>query len=94
MTRIDWKEAANLGFVLVDFPARKVAVFANQSGRIVIATEVDGEASFVDVEVDEAVRLVALVRDAIDDAVPVARKFDAEYAAFNAIENARHGKVS
>lgn len=94
MTRIDWKDAAERGFVLVDFPARKVAVFANQSGEVVIASEVDGEVSAVAVDVEEALRLVALVRDAIDDAVPVSRRLDAEFAAYNAIEDARQGKAA
>lgn len=94
MSGIDWMEAAERGFVLVNAPARKVAVFANQSGEVAIVSAVDGVEIVTPVDLDEALRLVALLRDAIDDAAPIARHMEAQYAAFNAIEDARIGKAS
>lgn len=91
MSGFDWTKAAELGFVVVNAPARKIAVFANQSGEIAIVSALDGVEVTTDVNLDEAVRLMALLGKAIGCAAPIASLNVAEYAAFKAIENARLG---
>ena len=88
-TKFDWVDAAQDGHVLLDYPARKVAVFANQSGEVVVVSEHDGVESVVALELEEALHMVAMLRDAIDDAAPISRRVGAEFAAFQLIQKAQ-----
>ena len=84
-----WQAARDAGFMLVDAPARKIAVFANTSGQVVLATSEDGERCVATVCADEIELLEGLLRQAKSSALEV----DAEYRAEHVIWRARTGGV-
>lgn len=56
-----WDDMRESGFILVDAPARKIAVFGNTSGQIVIAIEDDGSRVLTTVCLDELSDLQGLL---------------------------------
>lgn len=89
--KLNWGAAEDDGHVLVNMPGRKVAAFANTAGLVTLAVEVDGTQVAAEIDPQEAVRLVALLRDAIDDAMPIYGRSVAEFAAYEAISKAAGG---
>lgn len=82
-----WQAARDAGFMLVDAPARKIAVFANTSGQVVLATSEDGEQCVSTICADEIELLEGLLRQAKEAALEI----DAEYQAEHAIWCAKRG---
>lgn len=80
--QLNWEAAAADGHVLVNAPANRLAVFANTIGDVVLVAGDDESETVTTLDVQEAVRLVAMLRDAIDDAAPEARRVADECAAF------------
>lgn len=89
--KLNWAEAEEDGHVLVNFPARKVAAFANSLGWVTLVIEEDGQQVATALEPPEVFQLVALLRDAIDDAMPTYRRNVAEITAHEAISKAAGG---
>lgn len=80
--QLNWEAAAADGHVLVNAPANRLAVFANTIGDVVLVAGDDESETVTTLDVQEAVRLVAMLRDAIDDAALEARRVADECAAF------------
>lgn len=93
MSKFNWLEAAEAGLVLVNSPARKIACFANECGEVAMVIHEDGKQVVTAMSVEECLFMVAMLRDAIDTAAPIARRHSVELAAFNAIEDAREGRA-
>lgn len=86
--KLNWAEAEEDGHVLVNAPSRKLAVFANTMGWVTLVVEEGGQQAVAAMDPQEAVRLVALLRDAIDDAMPTYRRNVAEFEAHEAVQKA------
>lgn len=86
--KLNWDKAEQDGYVLVNAPARKLAVFANMTGWITLVVTHDKRQIVTELDPQEGVRLVALLRDAIDDAMPIYQNMVAELAAHDAIYKA------
>lgn len=82
-----WQKMRDAGFMLADAPARKIAVFANTSGQVVLAASEDGAQCVATVCVDEIELLEGLLRQAKAAALEV----DAEHRAEHAIWCAKRG---
>lgn len=83
MTKISkkfWQSMRTEGFIVLDAPTRKVAVFANQSGEVVLATQEDKRQCITTLTPVEVSGLVtALVRARIV-AKPIEAAIKADYA--------------
>lgn len=84
-----WQGMRDNEFILIDAPGQKLAVFPNDSGMVVIATEQDRATCMTTVEVDDIDALVSKLIDAKHTAVPVSRQLEAQYETHCAIENAK-----
>ena len=77
------------GFMVVDAPARKIAIFPNDSGEVVIAIQ-DGSATcFTELQAPEIAPAIVALMEADHVASPKAALMDAQYNAHCAIEKAR-----
>jgi hypothetical protein len=74
-----WQEMRNEGFILVDAPKRKIAVFPNTCGMLVIAAEDDGKC-IATIDVDEVDALIELLKSAKEVAAPIDADIQAKYA--------------
>lgn len=75
-------------FILVDLPARKLAVFANDSGQVVTAS-LEVERTHIGlIEPEEVARVVAALLAAQIDAQEVAKAIEPDYLAYEAISKA------
>lgn len=90
MKRIDfdWQQAHEDDVVVVNFPSRKLAIFANQSGHIGLIAEEDGDQLITEIDVDEAKRMVELLNEAIAIAEPTFREMIAEFITLEVIDKA------
>ncbi len=87
--KLNWADAEEDGHVLVNFPARKLAVFANTMGCVALVLEQDGQQTVTELEPQEALDFVAMLCAAINEAVPTYQRNVAEFAAFEAISKAK-----
>lgn len=91
MNHLLFDDLRNSGHVVVDFPGRKIAVFANDSGHVVLmCQEVDVEVCQL-VTPDEIGDLCAALMRAGKEAKPVSDAIDADFAAHTAIAKAQGG---
>ena len=79
-----WEDMRESGFIIVDAPARKIAVFGNTSGQIVIAIEDDGIRVLTTVCLDELSDLQGLLARAQESAFEIDIANQAEFAIWNA----------
>ncbi len=75
-----WQEMRENDFMLVDAPARKIAVFSNTSGMIVLAVEDDGQQVITEICFDEMSEFEALLASAKDTAMAITAQNEAEFA--------------
>ena len=75
-----WQEMRENDFMLVDAPARKIAVFSNTSGMIVLAVEDDGQQVITEICFDEMSEFEALLASAKDTAMAITAENEAEFA--------------
>ena len=88
VTETFWADMRDNGFMLVDFPARAIAVFPNESWQVVIASHSDAATSITVLERQE-VHSIALVLVAAAKAANVTgAAIDAEYGAHCVIQKA------
>lgn len=80
-TKLDWTAAAKEGHVVVDYPARKLAVFANTSGQVAIVAEDEGVQSVLCLEFDEALKAISAFAKAARIAADRTAEMFAEYEA-------------
>jgi hypothetical protein len=79
------------GFLVIDCPARQVAVFANISGQVVMHMQEDGQAFSQVIESNEVDQLCAALKRAACEAKPIADGIQAEYQTHVVIEAAKGG---
>lgn len=77
------------GRFVVDFNGRKVAIYPNEMGDVVLMVEEDGERVYTACSYDEIPALCAGLMLAAKEAKPTADRINAEYGAFHVIEKAR-----
>jgi len=81
-----WQEMRNEDFIVVDAKKRKIAVFPNTCGMVVLATLDDGNC-ITTIDVDEIDDLIRRLLAAKDVASPVDAELQALYAIHNAKES-------
>ena len=84
-----WQGMRDNEFILIDAPGQKLAVFANDSGMVVVAAEEMGSTCMTTLDVEDIDALVSKLIDAKHTAVPVSRQLEAQYETHCAIENAK-----
>lgn len=84
-----WTDMRKQGFVVIDFPARQVAVFPNDAGQVVVASQDDGTTSLSILEPDEVHSFVAAVLKAGTTAKAINVEMTAGDDAHCVIEKAR-----
>jgi hypothetical protein len=77
------------GRVVMDFPGRKLAVYPNTSGHVVLLSEMDGEGAYFEVLPEEVVALIAALQRAGAEALETGRELNAEYQTHLALEKAK-----
>ena len=77
------------GRVVVEFPGRKLAVYPNTSGQVVLLSEIDGEGAYFEVQPEEVVALIAALQRAGSEALVTGRQLNAEYQTHVALEKAK-----
>lgn len=83
-----WQDMRDNEFILVDAPARKLAVFANQSGEVVMASLEDGYTHITTIEPNEIGNLIAALNFAKGEAQLFLDAIEPEYQAHVAISKA------
>lgn len=89
MSAPNWSDLREDGRVIVDAPARKLAVYSNPVGHVVLLSVDDGQDTYTDICPDEIPALLAALHRAAAEAIQTDRVLTAEYAAFRAIEKAQ-----
>ena len=84
-----WDEMREQDFTLVTAPARKLAVFPNSCGMVVLVTEGEDEKCITEIDVSEIDEFIALLKAA----KLVAKQLDAEIQADYAIYRAKNGEA-
>lgn len=75
-----WQDMREEGLMLVDAPARKIAIFPNNSGQVVIASSEDGMQCIATICPDEFDALDALLQSAKQSAIEIDSGHHAEFA--------------
>lgn len=84
-----WAGAEEDGNLAANAPMRKVAICSNESGQVVIAGMDASDAFCIDLAPEEIDKAIALLTSHKQRAQRIAKRIDAEFATFNAIEKAR-----
>jgi hypothetical protein len=84
-----WNELRADGRVVVGAPARKLAIYPNADGAVILMSVDNGVTSFVEVCPGEFIRLAEELSRAMSEARRIATTKDAEYVAHLLIERAR-----
>lgn len=83
-----WQDMRDNEFILVDAKTRKLAVFANQSGEVVMASLEDGYTHISTIEPDEIGNLIAALIAAKAEAQLFRDAVEPQYQAHVAISKA------
>lgn len=86
-----WQDMRNNEFILVDAQTRKLAVFANQSGEVVMASLEDGYTHVTTIEPNEIGNLIASLNAAKVEAQLFRDAIEPELQAHVAISKAMGG---
>lgn len=84
-----WNELKAHGAVVADLPARKLAIYANPFGQVVMLSVEDGRGHYIEVDSAELAHFAEVFAKAAQEALGISHKRDADYEAFLAIENAK-----
>lgn len=77
------------GRVVMEFPGRKLAVYPNTSGQVVLLGEIDGESAHFEVQPEEIASLIAALQRAGSEALVTERQLNAEHQTHVALEKAK-----
>lgn len=77
------------GDVVIDYPARKIAVYANTSGHVVLLCQDGDEQMLQMIDPDEIGELCAALMRAGKQARPISDAIEADFEAFTAIAKAQ-----
>lgn len=83
-----WQDMRDNEFTLTDAPTRKLAVFVNQSGEVVLASLEDGCTHITTIEISEIGNLIAALNVAKGEAQLVLDAIEPQYQAHEAISKA------
>ena len=81
-------ELREAGHFVIDHPGRKVCIYVNEMGEVVLMVEDDARV-YTACNYDEIPALCAALMAAAKEAKPRADEVDAEYGAFHVIEKAK-----
>ncbi len=84
-----WSELRKNDFLVVDAPARKIAVYPNRDGMVVIAISDNGKDCTTELQLSEVRGFLSRLAVAEHFAGLIKKKMDAEYGAHLAVEKAR-----
>lgn len=91
MNDLIFNELREEGHVVVDYPGRKIAVYANTSGHVVLLCQEGGIEMCQLVTPDEINDLCAALMRAGKEAKPIENVMNADFEAFTAIAKAQGG---
>lgn len=77
-----WDEMREHDFLLIDASKRKIAIFPNQSGQVVLAVEEDGKSCISTICGDEVAEFLERFKNAAKPALEKASAIEADYAIF------------
>ena len=77
------------GRVVLDHPGRKLAVYPNTSGHVVLLGEIGGDSMHFEVQPEEVAALIAAIHRAGTEALATERQLNAEYQTHVAVEKAK-----
>lgn len=83
-----WQEMRDNEFILVDAPSRKLAVFPNLTGLVVVASLEDSYTHICTIEADEVANVVAALLSAQIEAQKTLDAIEPEYQTHLAITKA------
>jgi hypothetical protein len=86
---LTWEDVKDFARVVYDYPSRKLAVYAEEAGLVVLFSVEDGESKYSIARADEIPALVNALCAAGEEAAEIERRRDAEYVTFGAIEKAK-----
>jgi hypothetical protein len=89
MTAPTWNELRADGRMVCDAAGRKVAVYPNASGHIVVVSEEAGRRVYAEVMPDEADLFCALVARAAKEGFDLQNYLESQYLTYRAIETAK-----
>lgn len=89
MNNSTFNDFRDSGDLVVDYPSRKIAVYANASGHVVLMCQEDGVCMHQLVTPEEIDQLCAALKRAGKEAQPIADSMQAGYEAFVAISKAQ-----
>lgn len=89
MSAPTWNELRADARVVVDTAGRKVAVYPNASGHIVVVSEEAGRRVYAEVMPDEADLFCALVARAAKEGFDLQKYLESQYLTYQAIEAAK-----
>jgi len=89
----DWDALRDDGRVIVDAPARKLAIYSNNDGHVVILSLEDGITSFTALTPDEVPHAMKALLISGAEATQREMELESEYGAFLAIERAKERSV-
>lgn len=89
MSTPSWKDLKADGRVIVDAPSRKLAVYPNADGHVILLSVDSGVTSLAEVCPGEFLRLAEELCRSMAEARQAAARLDSEYAAHMLIERAK-----
>lgn len=84
-----WEDMRDEGFLVVDAPARKIAIYANTSGQIAMVTLMDGQTQALTIEPEEVADVVSRLIKSGREADATGKRIASEAFTYLAIEKAR-----
>lgn len=84
-----WDDLRADGRVVVDAPARKLAVYSNKYGDVVLMSLEDGSVHHASVSPNEVTALLRELMRASGEAKAIGQELNAEYVTHQAVEKAR-----
>ena len=88
MKKIDMQQMRQEGFLVLDHPARKLAVFPNTSGMVAVISEEDGIQSVTVITCDEISAVCKALMDAGNRAQEIDDVLTSSYETNQAIQRA------
>lgn len=89
MSAPEWNELKADGRVVFDYPCRKLAVYPNTSGHVVLLGEIGSDSMHFEVQPEEVAALIAAIHRAGAEALATERQLNAEYQTHVAVEKAK-----
>lgn len=89
MSAPDWNELKADGRVVFDFPKRKMAIYPNPGGGVILLTVDDGKSNYFDIYQGDFAATLELLHLAMREAKTIDDGIQADYVTHQIIEKAR-----